>query len=199
MSITAQAVKELRVKTGAGMMDCKSALVEAEGDEEKAIAILRKKGLSQAAKRSSREANEGLVEPYIHTGAKLGVLVELNCETDFVARTDEFKELARNIAMHIAATSPLAVSREDIPADVIEKEKEIFRGQMEAGGQKKPPEIMEKIISGKLDKFFEENCVLEQPFVKDPDQTVGDLVKALSGKLGENIVLNRFSRIKVGE
>ncbi|MBU1881365.1 translation elongation factor Ts [bacterium] len=199
MSITAQAVKELRVKTGAGMMDCKSALVEAEGDEEKAIAILRKKGLSQAAKRSSREANEGLVEPYIHTGAKLGVLVELNCETDFVARTDEFKELARNIAMHIAATSPLAVSREDIPADVIEKEKEIFRGQMEAGGQKKPPEIMEKIISGKLDKFFEENCVLEQPFVKDPDQTVGELVKALSGKLGENIVLNRFSRIKVGE
>jgi len=199
MSITAKAVKDLREKTGAGMMDCKKALVETDGDEEKAIEILRKKGLSQAAKRSGREANEGLVVPYIHTGSKLGVLVELNCETDFVARTDEFQELAHNVAMHIAATNPLAVSREEIPTDVVEKEKEIFRGQMEASGQKKPPEIMEKIITGKMDKFFQENCVLEQAYVKDPDQTVGDLIKALSGKLGENIVLSRFCRIKVGE
>jgi len=199
MSISPQAVKELRLKTGAGMMDCKKALVETDGNEEKAIGFLRKSGLAQAAKRAGREANEGIVEAYIHTGAKLGVLVEIDCETDFVANTDEFKTMARNIAMHIAASSPTAVSRDDISDETIAKEKEIYIGQMEASGKKKPPEVMEKIITGKLDKFFSEVCLLEQPFVKDPDKTVGDLITEAAAKLGENIILKRFSRLKVGE
>ncbi len=199
MSISPQAVKELRLKTGAGMMDCKKALVETDGNEEKAIGFLRKSGLAQAAKRAGREANEGIVEAYIHTGAKLGVLVEIDCETDFVANTDEFKTMARNIAMHIAASSPTAVSRDDISDETIAKEKEIYIGQMEASGKKKPPEVIEKIITGKLDKFFSEVCLLEQPFVKDPDKTVGDLITEAAAKLGENIILKRFSRLKVGE
>jgi elongation factor Ts len=199
MEITSAKVKELREKTGAGMMDCKNALVEAEGNEEKAIEILRKKGLSRVEKRSGREAKEGLIEAYIHTGAKLGVLLELNCETDFVAKTNEFKTLAREIALHIAAANPLAVSREDIPPETIEKEKEIYKAQLEAEGKKKPPEVMEKIINGKLDKFFAEVCLLEQPNVKYQDKTVGDLIREAAAKLGENIVLKRFSRFKIGE
>jgi elongation factor Ts len=199
MSISPQTVKALREKTGAGMMDCKKALVESNGDEDKAIEILRKSGLAQAAKRAGREAKEGLIDSYIHTGSKLGVLVELNCETDFVAKTDEFKTLARNICLHVAATNPVAVSREDVPETTVAKEKEIYTAQIESGGKKKPPEILEKIISGKLDKFFSEICLLEQPYVKDPDKTVEDLVKETAGKLGENIVLRRFHRMQVGE
>ena len=199
MNITSGAVKDLRQKTGAGMMDCKKALVEAQGNEEKAIDILRKRGLAQAAKRAGREANEGLIETYIHTGSKLGVMVELNCETDFVAKKDEFKSLARDIAMHVAATNPMAISRDQISQEVIEKEKDIYRAQIESSGKKKPPEIIEKIISGKLEKFFSETCLLEQPFVKDTDKTVGDLVTETAAKLGENIVLRRFCRLQVGE
>ncbi len=199
MGISPQAVKALREKTGAGMMDCKKALVETDGDEEKAIEILRKSGLAQAAKRAGREAGEGMIATYIHTGAKLGVMIELNCETDFVAKTDEFKQLAHNIAMHIAASNPIAVSREDIPAEIVDKEKEIYRAQIEASGKKKPPEVMEKIISGKLDKFFSENCLLEQPFVKDPDKTIRDLITETAAKLGENLVMRRFCRMQVGE
>lgn len=199
MSISPQAVKDLRQKTGAGMMDCKKALVEAKGDEEDAINNLRKSGLAQVAKRAGREAKEGLIEAYIHTGAKLGVMVEIDCETDFVARTDEFKTLARNIALHVAATNPLALSRENIPTETIAKEKEIYIAQLEASGKKKPPEVMEKIISGKLDKYFSEVCLLEQPFVKDPDITVEDLIKQMAAKLGENIVLRQFYRMKIGE
>jgi elongation factor Ts len=199
MSVSPQTVKALREKTGAGMMDCKKALVEANGDEEKAIEFLRKSGLAQAAKRAGREAKEGLIDSYIHTGSKLGVMVELNCETDFVAKTDEFKELARNISLHIAATNPVAVSREEVPQDTVDKEKEIFKAQIEAGGKKKAPEIMEKIISGKLDKFYSEICLLEQSYVKDPDLTIGDLVTEMASKLGENIILRRFHRMQVGE
>lgn len=199
MNITSEAVKILRQKTGAGMMDCKKALIEAKGDEEKAIEHLRKKGLAQAAKRSGREAREGLIESYVHTGSKLGVLVELNCETDFVARTDEFAMLSRDIALHVAASNPMTVSRDEISPDVIEKEKEIYRAQLESGGKPKPPEVIEKIVSGKLDKFFSEVCLLEQPFVKDPSKTIGDLITEAATKLGENIVLRRFCRFKVGE
>ncbi len=199
MNVTSGAVKDLRQKTGAGMMDCKKALVEAQGDEEMAIDILRKRGLAQAAKRAGREANEGLIETYIHTGSKLGVMVELNCETDFVAKTDEFKSLARDIAIHVAATNPMAISRDQISQEVIEKEKDIYRAQIESSGKKKPPEIIEKIISGKLEKFFSETCLLEQPFVKDTDKTVGELVAETAAKLGENIVLHRFCRLQVGE
>lgn len=199
MSVSPLTVKALREKTGAGMMDCKKALVEADGNEEKAIEFLRKSGLAQAAKRAGREAKEGLIDSYIHTGSKLGVIVELNCETDFVAKTDEFKELARNISLHVAATNPVAVSREEVPQETVDKEKEIFKAQIEAGGKKKPPEIMDKIISGKLDKFYSEICLLEQPYVKDPDKTVGELVTEMAGKLGENIVLRRFHRMQVGE
>ncbi|HDH57631.1 MAG TPA: translation elongation factor Ts [Bacteroidetes bacterium] len=199
MNVTSGAVKDLRQKTGAGMMDCKKALVEAQGNEEKAIDILRKRGLAQAAKRAGREANEGLIETYIHTGSKLGVMVELNCETDFVAKTDEFKSLARDIAIHVAATNPMAISRDQISQEVIEKEKDIYRAQIESSGKKKPPEIIEKIISGKLEKFFSESCLLEQPFVKDTDKTVGELVAETAAKLGENIVLRRFCRLQVGE
>lgn len=199
MIVTSEAVKELRQRTGAGMMDCKKALTEAQGNEEKAIEILRKRGLAQVAKRSDREAKEGYIETYVHTGSKLGVMVELNCETDFVAKTDEFRSLARNIALHIAASSPLAVRREDIPTEVIEKEKEIFLGQIEASGQKKPPEVIEKIINGKIEKYFSEVCLLEQPYVKDPDKTVGVLISETAAKLGENMMLRRFCRMKVGE
>ncbi|TKJ39794.1 translation elongation factor Ts [candidate division LCP-89 bacterium B3_LCP] len=199
MTITSEAVKTLRVKTGAGMMDCKKALVEAEGSEEKAIEFLRKRGLAHVAKRSGREAKEGLIDAYIHIGSKLGVMVELNCETDFVANTDEFKELARNISLHVAASNPLAISREEIQPDLIEKEKEIYKGQIEESGKKKPPDILEKILTGKLEKFYTENCLLEQAYVKDTEKTIGDLVTEAAAKLGENIMLRRFSRLKVGE
>jgi elongation factor Ts len=195
--ISAGLVKELREKSGAGMMDCKNALVEADGDMDKAIEILRKKGIAKAAKRSERAANEGNIEAYIHPGSKLGVLVEVNCETDFVANTDDFKRLTRDIAMQIAASAPQYVSREEVPEDVIDSEMEIYKEQ--ARNQGKPENILEKIAQGKLDKFFSEICLLEQPFVKNPDHSIKSLLDEAIGKIGENITIRRFSRFKVGE
>lgn len=197
MAITAKDVKELRDRTGAGMMECKAALTEANGDMEAAIDILRAKGASKAAKRSSREASEGAIGSYIHMGGKIGVLVEVNCETDFVARNDAFQQLIRDIAMHIAASNPTAVRREEIPADLVERERGVYREQMKESG--KPEHIWDKIIEGKLDKFFQESTLMEQPFVKNPDQTVGDLITEVSGKTGENIVVRRFTRYALGE
>jgi len=195
--ITAAKVKELRDKSGAGMMDCKKALVETGGDIDKAIEILRKKGIAKAAKRLDRAANEGMVESYIHPGAKLGVLVEVNCETDFVAKTDDFREFSRNVAMHIAASAPRYIKREDVEQEVIDKEMEIYKTQ--AKDQGKPEAIQEKIALGKLDKFYSEICLLEQPYVKDPDKTIQALLTETIAKLGENITINRFSRFKIGE
>lgn len=192
MSISAQDVKKLRDQTGAGMMDAKAALEEAGGDTKKAIEILRLKGLSKAQKKADRETKNGLIDAYIHSG-KIGVLVEVNCETDFVARTDDFKSFVRDIAMHIAATDPRYVSRDQVPADVIEAEKTVIEKEVKASG--KPAEHAEKIIAGKLDKYFAEICLLEQPFVKDPGQTVSDLTSSIIAKLGENIVISRFSRL----
>lgn len=195
-TISADRVKELREKTGAGMMDCKKALAESGGDFEKAIDCLRQKGLASAAKKSSRTASEGLISSYIHMD-KIGVLVEVNCETDFVAKTDEFKELVKDITLHIAALNPSYLSREDVPQDVIEREKEIYRAQV----TNKPPQVVEKIIEGKLEKFFSEDCLLEQIFVKDPEQKlkIKDLVTEKIAKLGENIVIRRFVRFQLGE
>ena len=195
-TISADRVKELREKTGAGMMDCKKALAESGGDFEKAIDCLRQKGLASAAKKSSRTASEGLISSYIHMD-KIGVLVEVNCETDFVAKTDEFKELVKDITLHIAALNPSCLSREDVPQDVIEREKEIYRAQV----TNKPPQVVEKIIEGKLEKFFSEDCLLEQIFVKDPEQKlkIKDLVTEKIAKLGENIVIRRFVRFQLGE
>lgn len=195
-TISADMVKELRQKTGVGMMECKRALTESSGDFDKAVAILRQKGLASAYKKAGRAASEGIVGSYIHMD-RIGVLVEINCETDFVARTDDFRNMVKDIAMHIAAANPLYVSREDVPGDVIEKEKEIYRAQV-AG---KPPQVVEKIVEGKLEKFFSENCLLEQIFIKDPEQKlrVKDLVAEKIGKLGENIVIRRFVRFQVGE
>jgi len=196
MSITVDAVKELREKTGAGMMDCKKALTEAEGDMEKAMEILRRKGIAIASKKASREASEGLIGSYVHMG-KIGVLVEVNCETDFVAKTDEFQELVKDVAMHIAAASPLYVKREDVPTEIIDKEKEIYKAQI----KDKPPHVIDKIIEGKLDKFYTENCLMDQIFVKDPEgkKTIRDLVVEKIAKLGENIVIKRFARFQLGE
>ncbi len=195
--ITAAMVKELREKTGAGMMDCKKALQEAEGDFEKAVEILRKKGIAKAAKRAEREVNEGVVTAYIHPGSKLGVLVEVNCETDFVAKTDDFQTFARNIAMHIAATNPLAVKREDLDPEVVAKEKEIFREQALSSG--KPEHIVDKIVEGRLEKYFSEVCLMEQPYVKDPDKTIKELLTETIAKVGENITIKRFARFRIGE
>jgi elongation factor Ts len=192
--ISAQMVGELRRKTGAGLMDCKKALAEANGNEEQAIDILRKKGIASAAKKADREASDGLVETYIHMGGKVGVLIELNCETDFVAKTDDFKALARDIAMHIAATSPVCVRREDVPVENIEKEKEIAASQVVG----KPANIVEKIVSGKIDKYYQEVVLLEQSFVKNPEQTIEQLLKEKISKLGENIVVRRFARFQIG-
>ena len=197
MAITAKDVKELRERTGAGMMECKAALTDAGGDMEKAIDLLRAKGAAKAAKRSAREASEGAVGSYVHMGGKIGVLVEVNCETDFVARNDEFQQLVRDVAMHIAASGPAAVSREDIPADLVERERAVYREQMKESG--KPEHIWDKIVDGKLDKFFQESALLEQPFVKNPDITVGDLVTQASARTGENIVVRRFTRFALGE
>jgi elongation factor Ts len=197
MAITAKDVKELRDRTGAGMMECKAALAETNGDQEKAIDLLRAKGAAKAAKRSSREASEGAVGSYIHMGGRIGVLVEINCETDFVARNDEFQKLVRDVAMHIAAASPAAVRREDIPADEVERERAVYREQMKESG--KPEKIWDKIVDGKLEKFFQESALLEQPFVKDPDITVGQLVTQAGAKTGENIVVRRFTRFALGE
>ncbi len=197
MAITAAQVKELRERTGAGMMDCKNALVETNGDVEKAIEYLREKGLAKAAKKSGRVAAEGLVDSYIHLGGRIGVLVEVNCETDFVAKTDEFKGLVKDIAMHIAASKPEYVAREEVPAATIEHEKQIYRQQMLNEG--KPEKIVDKIVEGKIDKYFEEVCLLEQPFVKNPDITVGQLLNETISQIGENIVVRRFARFERGE
>ena len=196
-SISASAVKELREISGAGMMDCKNALIEAAGDLEKAIDILRKTGMAKARKKSGRSAKEGLILPYIHPGAKLGVLLEINCETDFVANTDDFKNLSKDIAMHIAASSPISITREEIPQDILEREKEIYADQARQSG--KPEDIIEKMTEGRLNKFYQENVLLEQTFVKDPDKTVTDLITETVAKLGENILVSRFSRFQLGE
>jgi elongation factor Ts len=195
----AQMVKALRERTGAGVMDCKTALAASGGKVDAAIEYLRAKGLADAAKRSQRDAREGLVEAYIHPGAKLGVLVEVACETDFVAKTDAFRELARDLAMHVAAAAPSYVAREDVPAAVLDKEREIYREQM--ADQKKPPQIVDKIVEGKLEKFFSEVCLLEQPFVKDASgkMRVRDLVDSVNAKTQERIVVKRFARFRVGE
>ena len=197
MSIDASVVKELRDKTGAGMMDCKKALVETSGNIDKAVDYLRKSGIAKAEKKGDRTAKEGLVFSYIHHGGRLGVLVELNCEPDFVAKTDGFSDLAHNIAMQIAATSPLSVSREDIDQKLLDKEKEIFTDQAKESG--KPKEIIGKIVEGRVEKFYAESCLIEQQFIKDPDRKIGDLITDAVSTLGENIVINRFARFSVGE
>jgi len=197
MEITAQMVKELRERSGAGMMDCKSALVETNGDIETAVDTLRKKGLAAADKKAGRVAAEGAVGSYIHAGGKLGVLVEVNCETDFVARTDQFQELVRDIAMHIAAAEPRFVRREEVTADVLDRERAIYREQTLAAG--KPEKIVDKIVDGKVEKFYSEAVLMEQPYVKNPDQTVGQLVVEKIAKIGENIQIRRFVRFRLGE
>jgi elongation factor Ts len=197
MEITAAQVKQLREITGAGMMECKAALTEAQGNLDEATTILRKRGLAQATKKAGRSTNEGLIGSYIHMGGKIGVLVEVNCESDFVARTDDFTGLAREIAMHIAAASPLYVRREDVPADVLEREREIYRAQMK--DQNKPPQVVEKIVEGKLNSFFEQVCLMDQPSIRDPKVTIGQLVTQAIAKLGENIAVPRFVRFKLGE
>ncbi len=195
--INAALVKKLRDATGAGMMECKAALIEAKGDLEEATTILRKRGLAQATKKAGRSTNEGLIGSYIHMGGKIGVLVEVNCESDFVARTEDFQGLAREIAMHIAAASPQYVRREDVPADVLERERGIYRGQME--GQNKPAAVIDKIVEGKLNSFFEQVCLLDQPSIRDPKMTIAQVVQAAIAKLGENISISRFVRFKLGE
>ena len=197
MTITADQVKELRERTGAGMMECKKALVESAGDFDKAVDALRKAGIAKAEKRADRSASEGLVEAYIHPGNRVGVLIEVNCETDFVARTPEFAELVRNIAMQAAAAGAEYTRREDVPAERIEKEKEIFAAQLEREG--KPAAMIAKIVEGKVNKFYSEVCLLEQPYIKDDKLTVSELVKAASSKTGENIVVRRFSRFLLGQ
>ena len=196
-SITAAMVKALRDATGAGMLDCKNALAENEGDFEKATDALRTKGLAGAAKKEGRAAQEGMIGTYVHAGAKKACLVEVNCETDFVARTDQFQELARDLAMHIVAENPQYVRREEVPAETIEREKSIYRDQMRNEG--KPERIIDRIITGKLDKYYSETCLLEQTFIKDPDVTIADLIKRNMATLGENIVVNRFSRFSIGD
>jgi elongation factor Ts len=197
LEITSKMVKELRDKTGAGMMDCKEALVSSQGDFEKAIDYLRKKGMSAATKRSSKAAKDGTVASYIHMGGKIGVLVEINCETDFVAKTENFQTLAKDIAMHVTAANPLYIKPDDIPADVMDREKEIYRSQ--ALAEKKPEKIWDRIIEGKLKKYYEEVCLLEQKFVKDTDITVATLVNGMIAKTGENIIVRRFARFQLGE
>jgi len=197
MEITAAMVKKLRDLTGAGMMECKAALTEATGNIEEATTILRKRGLAQATRKAGRSTNEGLIGSYIHMGGKIGVLVEVNCESDFVARTDDFQNLAREIAMHVAAASPTYVRRDEVPADVLERERSIYRSQME--GQNKPEQVIEKIVEGKLNSFFEQVCLLDQPSIRDPKMTIGQVVQAAIAKMGENITIPRFVRFKLGE
>ena len=196
MKITSQMVKELRDKTNAGMMDCKKALGETEGDMEKAIDFLRQKGLAVAQKRSGRSTSEGMVHTYIHAGGKLGVMVEVNCETDFVAKTDDFQNFAKEIAMHVAAMNPIAVRREEISEDMVAREAEIYKKQAIDSG--KPENIAEKMVTGKLDKYFAEFSLLEQKFVKNPDLSIQDLLNELIAKMGENITIKRFARFQVG-
>lgn len=194
--ITAEMVKLLREATSAGVLDCKKALTESNGDFEAAAELLRKKGLAAAAKKASREANEGVIGNYVHTGARVASLVELNCETDFVARTDQFQQLARDLAMHVTASRPSWVSRDEVPADVIDKEREIYREQMADSG--KPPQVVDKIVEGKLDKWYKDTCLLEQPFIKNPDETIQDLLTSSIATLGENIKVRRFARLEIG-
>lgn len=196
MQITSQMVKELRDKTNAGMMDCKKALSETEGDMEKAIDFLRQKGLAVARKRADRATSEGVVETYIHAGGKLGVMVEVGCETDFVAKNSDFQEFAKNVAMHIAASNPVAIRREEVTEDVLERERNIYRQQALDSG--KPENIVEKMIGGKMDKFYGEVCLMEQKYVKNPDLSIQDLLNELIAKLGENISIKRFARFQIG-
>ncbi|MBI4793614.1 MAG: translation elongation factor Ts [Deltaproteobacteria bacterium] len=196
MNITSQMVKELREKTNAGMMDCKKALAETDGNMEKAVDYLRQKGLAVAAKRASRATSEGVIECYIHAGGKLGVMVEVGCETDFVAKTDSFIEFAKNIAMHIAAVNPVAIKREDVPEALLAREKDIYAKQALDTG--KPANIVEKIVAGKIDKFYADSCLLEQQYVKNPDLSVQDLLNEIVATLGENIAIKRFARFQVG-
>ena len=197
VNITAAQVKELRDKTNAPMMDCKNALTEAKGDIEAAVVVLRKKGVATAAKKATRATSEGSVSSYIHAGGKIGVLLEVNCESDFVARTDDFKGLLHDIAMHIAATDPRYIRKEDVTPEAFEKEKDIYRAQAAATG--KPAAVVEKIVEGKMGKFYEEVCLLEQPFIKDQTVTVHQLIATVVGKLGENISVRRYARFKVGD
>ena len=197
MEITAERVKELRQRTGIGVMECKEALAECQGDIEKAIAVLRKKGAARAQEKMNREASQGIVHAYIHMEGKLGVLVEVNCESDFVARNDEFKELAKNIAMQIAAANPRFVSSEDVPAAELEQEKEIIRAQLQ--DSKKPPQIIEKIVEGKLKKYYQEVCLLDQPYIRDDKQTIQQIIASTIAKFGENIKVRRFARFELGK
>lgn len=196
MEITAKMVKELREATNCGMMDCKKALAETGGDMDKAVEYLRKKGIASAAKKEGRTTSQGLVGSYIHMGGKVGVLVEVACETDFVARTDDFQEMVRNIAMHVAAANPLAVSRDEVDGTLVEKERDIYRAQMREQG--KPDNIIDKIVEGKVDKYYADVVLLEQKYVKDPDMTVEDYLKSVIGKLGENMQIKRFARYQIG-
>ncbi len=195
MQITAQMVNELRTRTGAGLMDCKKALAETGGNFDEATTVLKKRGLAAAAKKAGRDATEGVVESYIHLGGKVGVMMEINCETDFVAKTDEFRQLARDLCMHIAAINPLYIRREDVSADLVEKEKEIAAAQC----ADKPPHAAEKIVAGKMDKWFAQICLMEQAFVKNQDQVISDLVAEKIAKMGENIIVRRFVRYQLGE
>ncbi len=197
MEISTQQVKELRYRTGVGIMDCKSALKETEGDIDKAIDLLRKKGKAKAQKREGRSASEGQIQSYVHFGGKIGVLVEVNCETDFSAKTDDFKEFAKNLAMHIAATDPISISAEDLPRDIMEREKEIYRDQSIQEG--KPEKVLDKIVEGKLKKFYSEACLLNQAYVKNPDITIQDLLNEMRAKTGENVIIKRFTRFQVGK
>ncbi len=197
MEIPAKLVKELREKTNAGFSDCRAALVEAGGDLEKAVDVLRKKGQASAAKKATREASEGLIGHYIHAGGKIGVIVEVNCESDFVARTDAFKQLCHDVAMHIAAVDPRYVRREDVTPEMLEREREIYSAQARATG--KPEQVIQKIVTGKMEKFYEESCLYEQHFIKDETQTIGEMITQAIAKLGENIAIRRFARFKVGE
>ncbi len=193
-------IKQLREKTGAGMMACKTALKEASGDAKKAIDILRKKGLSVAQKKSGRATKEGMIQSYIHTGGKIGVLIEINCETDFVARNEDFQAFSRDVAMQIAAVNPTYIDKDNVPADIVEKEKEIIKAQISnSGGKEKPPQVMEKIVTGKLEKFYEEICLMQQQFIKDQNVKIKDLLVDLVGKIGENISVRRFVRYQLGE
>ena len=197
MAISAAQVKELRDKTGAGFMDCKAALTEAEGDVDKAVTILRTRGQARAAKRSGRSTSQGLVGSYIHMGGQVGVLVEVGCESDFVARTDEFQQLTREVAMHIAAASPLYVTRDQVPGEDVEREKAIFRAQFEDSN--KPPQVIDKIVDGKMNSYYQQVVLLDQPSIRDPKTRIGDLVTAAIAKMGENINIVRFARFKIGE
>jgi len=197
LAISATLIKELREKTGVGIMDCKAALTECDGDLDKAVDHLRKKGIATAKKRGGRETSQGQVQAYIHAGGKIGVLVEANCETDFTGKTDDFSSFVKDIAMQIAATNPITIDRENVPRDILEKEKEIYSTQAKASG--KPEKVIEKIVEGKMKKFFSEACLLEQTFVKNSDITVQDLVNEIIAKTGENIVIKRFSRFQLGD